>query len=168
MDREIWKSLEGFDFDYQVSNFGNVKNNDSGNILTPSPTKKNYLRVCLKYQGKHKTFKVHRLVAQAFIPNPNNYNEINHINRNRADNRVENLEWTTHVKNMLGAYKKGKRNIRYKGTGVALYINGKKIKEYKSISLASEETKISSHVIRYLINPKNKHITWKKITPPSK
>lgn len=168
MDREIWKSLEGFDFDYQVSNFGNVRNNDSGNMLTPSPTEKNYLRVCLKYQGKRKTFKVHRLVAQAFIPKPNNYNEINHINHNRADNRVENLEWTTHVKNMFGAYKKGKRNIRYKGTGVALYINGKKIKEYKSVALASEDTKTSASIIHYLINPKNKNIEWKKITPPSK
>lgn len=94
---EIWKSIEGY-LNYQVSNMGRVKSlnyNRTGEekIMKNSKDKDGYLFVRLYKEGKEKTHKVHRLVAQAFISNPNNYPVINHKNELKDDNRVENLEW---------------------------------------------------------------------------
>lgn len=111
--QEIWKDIQGYESIYQVSNFGNVKSLQSGNhhskikILTPICADGRYLRVTLYKQKKPKYFPVHRLVAMAFIPNPENKPQVNHINGNKKDNRVENLEWCTSSENNLHAYKSG-------------------------------------------------------------
>lgn len=111
--QEIWKDIPGYESIYQVSNFGNVKSLQSGNhhskikILTPICADGRYLRVTLYKQKKPKYFPVHRLVAMAFIPNPENKPQVNHINGNKKDNRVENLEWCTSSENNLHAYKSG-------------------------------------------------------------
>lgn len=90
---EIWRNIKDYP-DYQVSNMGRVKslgNNKTRKekILKLQSDKDGYVIVGLN----SKTFKVHRLVAQAFIPNPNNYPVVNHKNEIKDDNRVENLEW---------------------------------------------------------------------------
>lgn len=95
---EIYKDIVGYEGLYQVSNLGNVKslgNNKTrkDKILKPAKHSKGYLIVCLSKQGKHKLHKIHRLVAQAFIQNPNNYQQINHKDENPANNQVNNLEW---------------------------------------------------------------------------
>ena len=159
---EIWKDLEGFDYHYQVSNLGRVRNVDSGNVFKLSFTSNRYLRVMLKIGGRFKSFRVHRLVAQAFVQNPNNYNEVNHINHIRHDNRAENLEWINHIQNMKGCQNGGRKRNNC-GKKVALFIGNKKIKEYRNITLASADTHISSKVISYLVNPKNKKFKWKLI-----
>lgn len=107
--QEIWKDIKGFESFYQVSNLGNVKSLDryilysngtrhfhSGKILTPTLNKYGYYYVHLKKEGSNKKIYVHRLVAQAFIPNKNNKEEVNHIDCNPANNKVDNLEWVTH------------------------------------------------------------------------
>lgn len=109
---EIWKDIEGFDGIYQVSNLGRVRSLDryvntairhsevrktKGRILKQGCNVHGYSVVSL---GKnHKTYTVHRLVAKAFIPNPENKPEIDHINTIRKDNRAENLHWVTRSEN---------------------------------------------------------------------
>ena len=96
---EIWKNIEGYP-NYMVSNMGRVKRlgNDKSRkekILKQQLDKNNYLTIGLVKDKKQKYFRVHRLVAQAFITNTNNYPVVNHKNEIKNDNRVENLEWCT-------------------------------------------------------------------------
>lgn len=102
---EIWISI--YDGLYSVSNLGNVKANDryiktktgirhyKGKMLKPEVSKDGHLRVTLSNAGEKERVFVHRLVAEAFIPNPNNLPVINHKDENPANNSVENLEWCT-------------------------------------------------------------------------
>lgn len=94
---EIWKDIAGYEGLYEVSNLGRVKSLITNKILKPSfDGKKNYLFVGLYKKGvKTKLINVHRLVAMAFIPNPNNYPQVNHIDENKINNRADNLEWCT-------------------------------------------------------------------------
>lgn len=89
---EIWKNIESFE-QYSVSDFGNVRNNITGRILKPRKHTSGYSRVILCKNKKHYDRYIHRLVAQAFIPNPNNLPEINHRDEDKLNNCVENLEW---------------------------------------------------------------------------
>lgn len=96
--KEIWKNIPNYENRYQVSNLGNVKSllkSSDGIILKPTINKHGYNTVCLRKDGKGKTLLVHRLVALAFIPNPNNFNVVNHKDENRLNNCVSNLEWCT-------------------------------------------------------------------------
>lgn len=127
MQEEIWKDIKNYEGLYQVSNLGNVRSiprqgaHKTLHILKPGRTRKNYLQVSLTKNSIQKPFRVHRLVAIAFIPNPNSYPQVNHIDGNKQNNCVENLEWCTNEYNMkeswrLGLrdniYKKGKENSR--------------------------------------------------------
>lgn len=99
MKKEIWKDIPGYEGLYKVSNLGNVKslkrNGIKGIILKGEKDEFDYKRVTLCKKNKTKKYKVHRLVAQAFIPNPNNLPQINHKDENSKNNNVENLEWCT-------------------------------------------------------------------------
>ena len=100
---EIWKDIEGFVGLYQVSNLGRTKRlyqNDKEKILKHGSDKDGYLRVNLYKEGKSKQSKVHRLVAKAFIPNPDNKSQVNHRDENKSNNKVENLEWVTSKENI--------------------------------------------------------------------
>lgn len=101
MQNEEWKDIEGYDGLYMVSNYGNVKSLNykrTGKECLLKPTNNTtgyYLFVVLCKNGVLKNYRVHRLVAQAFIPNPNNLPEVNHIDENKNNNCVGNLEWCT-------------------------------------------------------------------------
>ena len=108
-ESEIWKDVVGYDGRYQVSDKGNVRSvarKDSigrkcgGRMLKPTYDKDGYLRVNLCKNGKQKTRFIHRLVAGAFIPNPNGYSEINHRDENKVNNYANNLEWCTREHNV--------------------------------------------------------------------
>lgn len=88
---EVWRDVKDFP-QYRVSNLGRVYSLKTKKILKPHPDKKGYLRVKL-WEKKGYTFKVHRLVAQAFIDNPQNLPQVNHKDENKQNNRVNNLEW---------------------------------------------------------------------------
>ena len=99
---EIWEDIEGYEGLYQVSNLGRTKRlykNDKEKILKLMSDRKGYLRVDLYKEGKRKTYTVHRLVAQAFIPNLENKLEVNHKDEDKTNNKVENLEWVTRREN---------------------------------------------------------------------
>ena len=101
MKTEQWKPVEGFE-DYAVSNLGNVKSLKYGKerILKPRKNKDGYLFVTLCKNGKMKNFKVHRLVASAFLPNPNNLPQVNHLDEVKTNNVVSNIEWCSAKYNM--------------------------------------------------------------------
>lgn len=92
-----WKTIENYP-NYSVSDTGLIKRNDK--LLKPWIGSKGYLYVSLSKNGKAKKFSVHRLVASAFIPNPNNYSDVNHLDENKENNNITNLEWTTHKDNL--------------------------------------------------------------------
>lgn len=94
---EIWKKINGY-YNYEVSNYGRIKSKNK--ILKPQLKGNGYLQVSLCANGKCKTFILHRLVAKTFIPNPNNYKEVNHKDENKYNNNVSNLEWCTRSYNM--------------------------------------------------------------------
>lgn len=117
---EIWKDVEGFEGLYMVSNFGNVKSlnyakRGYAKILSPKKNNRGRLWVELRNCGNKKQFLIHRLVAMAFIPNPNNYPQINHIDENPQNNNVENLEWCTgeyNIKCYLKMHPPYKRKVK--------------------------------------------------------
>lgn len=168
---EIWKDIKDYEGHYQVSNLGNVRSikNNKKILLKPYKNVKRsgYLEVYLRLPGSKKTFKIHRLVAQAFIENPNNLPQINHKDENKEHNNVNNLEWCD-----------GNYNIHY-GTAlirmgkshrkkVAQYsLTGELINTFNSQTEAAKATNSKqgsiSDCIRGIINKHNGFI-WKLIT----
>ena len=94
-NEEIWCPIKGYEGLYEVSDYGRVKSLKFGKerILKPRRDKDGYLFVTLYKNGDHKTCKVHRLVAQTFIPNPDNLPQVNHKDEDKENNSVQNLEW---------------------------------------------------------------------------
>ena len=115
---EIWKDVIGYEGIYQVSNLGRIKrvaNNHLCNIkyqgeyyLKPLDNGKGYLRMKLSKNGHSKRVMLHRIIAEAFINNPKNKKVINHINCDKKDNRIENLEWCSQSENVLHSVKLGR------------------------------------------------------------
>lgn len=104
-----WKIIKDFP-DYQVSSTGLIKSSKSKDkILKQSLDTRGYPQVTLYHLGKRKNLMVHKLVANAFLSNPNNYRVINHKNGNKCDNRIENLERCTSIYNNRHAFKTGIR-----------------------------------------------------------
>ena len=136
---EIWKDIKGYEGCYQVSSSGRIKSIErivrgpSGNkkiksrILKEFKNQFGYYMVSLFKNGKHKNFQVHRLVAHSFILNPLNLPQVNHIDGNKENNCVDNLEWITNRDNVIHAYKNNLREtIKIdKETLINLYVNEK-------------------------------------------
>lgn len=145
LEGEVWKDIEGFEGDYQISNIGRVKalnykgKKNNYHILSLSIDKVGYHQIILK----KKNFTVHRLVAMAFIPNPNEYKEINHKDGIKYNNNVENLEWCTRSHNIQHAFDMGlkinkKGSESYQAKEVYKYgLDGRFLGKYGSIVEAS-------------------------------
>lgn len=101
--QEIWKKVDGFP-NYSVSNLGRVRNDKSGKQLKPY-NMLGYTQVTLRHGGMSVKHTIHRLVAKAFIPNPEGKPQVNHIDGIRSNNCVDNLEWCTSHENNLHAYR---------------------------------------------------------------
>ena len=160
---EIWKDIEGYEGEYQISNSGNVKslarliNYQWGKrkceerMLKPYLTSYGYLTVKLS----NKNFMVHRLVAAAFIDNPNNLPQVNHKDGNKTNNKVENLEWITSRDNVVHAYnmKLRKKIILDKETLVDDYVN-----KMLSTKVIAEKNKCSIGTVRKNLEMYGVHI----------
>jgi len=103
---EIWKSIGGFEGIYQISNCGNVRSVKRSKNLKHNNSH-GYFTVDLYLNGIRKKIRVHRLVAEAFIPNPDNKPEVNHEDGVKTNNNASNLTWMTHSENGLHAYRTG-------------------------------------------------------------
>lgn len=117
---EVWVDVPGFEGAYQVSNTGMVRSLDrkvngrfgssaikKGKVLKASPNKEGYYSVSLSKKSKCTMFYIHRLLAVSFIPNLEHKREVNHINGNKQDNRLENLEWVSSSENRKHAWDTG-------------------------------------------------------------
>lgn len=152
-----WKNSPIFPKNYEVSDNGQVRNIITGKVLKPATDKYGYLYYVLCVDGNRRTVKAHRLVARAFIPNPEKKPTVNHKNAVRSDNRVCNLEWATHkeqtndpttYKHVCDALRK--RDNRAFGElrnfgriKTAVYKNGKFVRAFKSQKEAAEYTKVN-------------------------
>ena len=92
---EEWKYVKGYTGLYSVSNYGNVQSHRTGKILKPAINHKGYLIVQLSLSGHKRNKRIHRLVAEVFIPNPDSLPEVDHIDNDMQNNRVDNLRWVT-------------------------------------------------------------------------
>ena len=158
MENEIWRPIKDYERLYEVSNLGRVSSLDretidtigrkhyiKGRILKQGKDNHGYLVVALTKNGKSKTVRVHRLVAEAFIPNPENKPCIDHINTIKDDNRIENLRWATPKENMNNELTKDK----FEGENNPFYGKHRTEETKKKISEAKKGKKVG------LDNPKS-------------
>lgn len=134
--KEEWQDIAGYEGLYQVSNLGRVKSLNYGRtgkekILSPG-NNWGYQMVSLYKNGIRKQFKIHRLVAETFIPNPDNFSQINHRDENRKNNRVNNLEWCSVQYNLTynNRHIKATRKLAKK---IGCFKDGKLIKVYDAV-----------------------------------
>ena len=163
MQEEIWKDIEGYEDLYQVSNLGRVRrlkfinkttNKYQERIVAITDNGEGYKIVSLCKNGKRKNYYIHRLIATYFIPNKENKLEINHIDGNKNNNNINNLEWCTRSENLIHAYNHKLRTAPMSMLGkcgkldgisipVKMYdLNNHFIKEFESANIASKETNI--------------------------
>jgi hypothetical protein len=166
---EQWKDVLGYEGIYQVSDLGRIKSFKfkKQKILVQINTSKGYLDIGLhnNKMEKKKRLKIHRLVAIAFIPNPENKLEVNHKKGNKKDNRVISLEWNTPTENQIHAYKTGLR-VSLKGKEInTCKLSEKEILEIRSINKNMSFVDIG---LKYNISPENASMiirrkTWKHL-----
>lgn len=154
--KENWKDIKDYEGYYQVSNFGNIKSLRNNKILKKSLDSRGYNHFITSLNNKSKLFKIHRLVALHFIPNPENKNQVNHINGIKTDNTVENLEWVTAKENIQHALNNGLLNLIKKPKKIKNFNNGK---IYKDMNECSFDLNLSKTYISLMINgyKKNKY-----------
>ena len=116
---EQWKDIPGYEGLYQASNHGDIRSlprtTTKGGVLKPKLGKEGYFKVQLCRNGKVKDFHIHRLVAKAFLPNPNSLPQVNHRDLNKINNCVSNLEWCTSQYNV--DYSNSKRVLQFDKNG---------------------------------------------------
>lgn len=181
---EIFKAVVGYEGLYEVSNKGNVKSlnyhlTKREGLLKPTKDRCGYLTVRLSKDSKTTKFLVHRLVAQAFIPNNDNKPVVDHINTDRTDNRVENLKWVTQQENCMNPITlqrtiKNCRSAKFRnkmievlGVAVGQFdIQGKLIKVFSGIREAARQTNIHRNSIYNCYCGKSKTaggFVWKRV-----
>jgi hypothetical protein len=161
---EIWKDIQGYEGLYQVSNQARIRGLKSGKIKKQR-IDIGYYRVMLSNNNVEKIFQVHRLVAFSFIPNPEQKEQINHINGIKLDNRIENIEWCTRSENAIHAHRiglvntaKGTRNSLAKLTDSNV-IEIRKLFGIVSLREIGRRFNVSDHTIGMIKHGK----TWRHI-----
>lgn len=153
---EYWVPVKGYEGYYEVSNWGRVKSLDFNHtkcpqLMTIKNIARGYYQIALQANKKRKYFKIHRLVAEHFLPNPNNFPIINHKDENRLLNVVWNLEWCTYKYNInygTGIERRAKARIENKkGTKITVYKNGEFYKDYTNVISCSRDLGIDRSAI---------------------
>lgn len=163
--QEVWKPAVGFESFYEVSNLGGLKSLKGGreSVLTPFVNSMGYVQCVLTGQKK-KTVRLHRVIAQTFIPNPENKPEVNHINGVKDDNRIINLEWCTSKENSRHLFDVLKRTnpkgVLHPGAKIDDFMAIVIYTESGSIKEIAKKYSVSSLIVRDIRNG----ITWKHIT----
>lgn len=168
---EIWKDIPNYENLYQISNLGRIKslqNYRKYNILTPR-IKKGYYTIGLRKNGKRKWYLIHRLVAKTFIPNNDNLPQVNHIDENKLNNRVNNLEWcNASYNNNYGTRQERVSNTNKLRKEVYKYDKeGNLLAKYHSVKEASIKNKCSistiSEYCRNILHCKDYIFTFKEV-----
>ena len=161
---EEWRSISGY-INYQVSNIGRVRN-EAGHILKPCTSHDGYLHIKVWLNGKYKHVRIHRLLAQEFIPNPNNKPIVDHIDSVRTNNTIGNLRWATNSESNIHIEKRHNTISKYTGVyrergrtswRAQIYIDGKRLqagsfKSEEEAALAYNEKAIEHHKEFALLN----------------
>ena len=164
LENEIWRDIDGYDGLYKVSNFGRIKSleriDNQGRIvkekLLTYDASRTYYAVTLSKNGKSTRKSVHRLVAEAFLPNPDNLPQVNHKDEDKHNNAVDNLEWITVADNNTYGTRLQKTAL---ANGTPVYqktLNGEIIREWDSLAQIESELGYSRSVISNAINGKVK------------
>ena len=168
--KEVWKDIYDFPDKYEVSSFGRIRNKITNHIYKNTNKNGDYFKLNLYDKNNKRTCLIHREVAIAFIPNPNNYPEVNHKDLNKQNNNIDNLEWCDRKYNTIHAVKNGtnimygfnkhNKNKCYKKYGLIIQYdkNKNEINRFYSVKEASEKTGICARNILQCINhePKRK------------
>ena len=142
---EVWMDIPMYTGIYEVSTLGRVRSKVTNLFAKPFKNEKGYMIVKIYLNGQVKNERVHRLVALTFIPNPHNYSQVNHIDYNRTNNRVDNLEWCT-----------GQQNVQHSiehFAGKPVYYNDK---IFHSIAQCSRYFNVSETTVRNWLTGKRK------------
>ena len=159
-DVEIWKDIDGLEGEYAISTKGRVRNKKTNRILVGSYDGSGYRKVTIN----SKNYNIHRLVALAFIPNPQNLPQVNHRDENKENNNVENLEWCTASYNTN--YSSHKQFCKIK----QIDKDGNLIKIWDSITQIKKELGYSTHPIRNVLKGKQQYsygYQWQYLDPSS-
>lgn len=174
---EEWKKIEGYDW-YEVSTFGRIRSLSKGcchmKILKPYLNKGGYFEISLygDKEKKRKVYRIHRIVAETFIENTNNYQFVNHKDENKTNNRVDNLEWCTHQYNDSYGTRGERISKKLKNhSGMSkkveqLTMDGKHVEFYPSVGEASRQTGFNrSHIANCCrgILKHHKYFVWRYV-----
>ena len=161
---ETFVKIEGFE-NYEVSNLGKVRNIKSGIVLKPWVTKDGYLRHCLYKHNKQKKLLLHRIIATAFIDNPGKKPQVNHIDENKLNNDLSNLEWCTERENAVHGTRTKRAAEKLSQKVIQLDLNDNVLNEFESMHQAEQETGVFATSISACCNGKRKSaggFKWRK------
>jgi len=127
---ETWKQIPSYEGLYAISDCGNVKSIRKNRCLKPTVDAKGYLYVSLCKSGEEIKYKIHRLVALSFIENPNNYDQVDHINRIKDDNSIKNLRWANNSINAHNTMSRKNSTSKFKGVSLD---SSSRLKKWKAV-----------------------------------
>jgi hypothetical protein len=155
---EAWKDIKGYERLYEVSNKGRIKvlRYCKERILKPSVTN-GYQKITLTLDGQRRSFKLHRLVAKAFVPNPKNKPEVNHKDFDKQNNCADNLEWATHLENICHAAKGGRFPDRRGIKNCKVKLTEKQVHQIRSIWKNHKSNNTQSDIGR-MFNVSKNHV----------